>query len=91
MAGHGKWIGAGVVGLALLFGAVAPAAAQCLSQGEARQAVASGQARPLGSLKGQLGGEIVKAQLCKQGGRYVYRVSVLVNGQVKTKTIDAGK
>ncbi|MBO0345182.1 PepSY domain-containing protein [Roseibium limicola] len=70
---------------------VAPAAAQCLSQGEARQAVASGQAQPLGSLMGQVGGEIVKADLCIEGGRYVYRLSVLVGGQVQTKVINASR
>lgn len=66
-----------------------PAAAACLSQGEARAAVNSGQARPLGAVQGQAGGQIVKAQLCVEGGRYVYRLSVLVNGKVTTKVISA--
>ncbi|WP_417684621.1 hypothetical protein [Roseibium sp.] len=68
-----------------------PAAAQCLSQAEARDAVASGKAAPLGSMKGAAGGEIVKAQLCIEGGRYVYRLSVLVGGQVQTKVLDASR
>ncbi|GGB63250.1 hypothetical protein GCM10011316_38910 [Roseibium aquae] len=65
------------------------AGAACLSQAEARAAVASGQARSLASVQGQAGGEIVKAQLCLEGGRYVYRLSVLVNGKVTTKVISA--
>ncbi len=68
-----------------------PAAAQCLSQAEARQAVASGKAASLGSMKRAAGGEIVKAQLCIEGGRYVYRLSVLVNGAVQTKVLNASR
>ncbi|MEJ8473971.1 hypothetical protein V6575_07715 [Roseibium sp. H3510] len=70
---------------------VSTASAQCLSQGEARQAVASGKAASLGSMKGAAGGEIVKAQLCIEGGRYVYRLSVLVGGQVQTKVLNASR
>lgn len=74
-----------------MLAAVAPAHAACLSQGEARQAVASGQAASLGSVAGSVGGEIVKAQLCKQGGGYVYRLSVLKNGKVTTVTVNASR
>jgi len=73
----------------LAFLLAVPAHAACLSQSEARAAVASGQAKSLGSVQGQAGGEIVKAQLCLEGGRYVYRLSVLVNGKVTTKVINA--
>jgi len=66
-----------------------PAHAACLSQADARAAVASGQAKSLASVQGQAGGEIVKAQLCLENGRYVYRLSVLVNGKVTTKVISA--
>lgn len=69
----------------------AAAQAECLSQAEARDAVASGKAASLGSLKGAAGGEIVKAQLCVEGGRYVYRLSVLIGGQVKTVVLPAGR
>lgn len=68
-----------------------PAAANCLSQGEAQQAVASGQALPLGAVAGSVGGEIVKAQLCVEGGRYVYRLAVLANGQVTTVVVNASR
>ncbi|MFD1694831.1 PepSY domain-containing protein [Roseibium aestuarii] len=74
-----------------LAGLASPAAAQCLSQDQARQAVASGQAAPLGSLKGQIGGEIVKAELCIEGGQYVYRVSVVSGGAVRTVVINASR
>ena len=50
-----------------------PAQAACLSQAEARQVVASGQAKSLGSVAGQVGGEIVKAELCRQGWRVCLR------------------
>ncbi|MTH98930.1 hypothetical protein E1297_23280 [Roseibium sp. RKSG952] len=69
----------------------APANAACLSQSEARQAVASGQARSLGSVQRQAGGEIVKAQLCREGGRYVYRLQVLQGGKVTTKVVNASR
>lgn len=62
-------------------------AAQCLSAGEARSAVNSGQARALGSLG--ISGKIVDAKLCQQGGRLVYVLSVLQNGQVRQITVDA--
>ncbi len=91
MAGRSKISFFAVLAVTAMLSGVAPAAAQCLSQGEARQAVASGQAQPLGSLMGQVGGEIVKADLCIEGGRYVYRLSVLVGGQVQTKVINASR
>ncbi|MEH0071960.1 hypothetical protein V6L77_19320 [Pannonibacter sp. Pt2-lr] len=53
--------------------------------------MASGQAQPLGAVAGSAGGEIVKAQLCIEGGRYVYRLSVLANGQVTTVVVDASR
>lgn len=75
----------------LMLVAVVPAQAACLSQAEARQAVASGQARSLGSVAGGVGGEIVKAQLCRQGGGYVYRLQVLKNGKVTPVTVNASR
>ncbi len=85
---HSRYISALVLMSCL---AATPAAAQCLSQAEARQAVASGQAAPLGSMKAAAGGEIVKAQLCIEGGRYVYRLSVVINGSVQTKVLNASR
>ncbi len=77
--------------LIVFFAATLPAQASCLSQAQARQVVASGQAVPLGSVAGQAGGEIVKAQLCQQGGGYVYVLSVLKNGAVTTVTVNASR
>ncbi|WP_208997043.1 PepSY domain-containing protein [Roseibium denhamense] len=68
-----------------------PASAACLSAGQMREAVASGQAAPLGAVAGQAGGEIVKAQLCQQGGRYVYVLSVLKGGKVTKVTVNASR
>lgn len=67
-----------------------PAWANCLSGSEARAAVQSGQAQPLRNVAGGLGGEVVKAQLCRRGGRLVYEVGVLQsNGQVARRVVDA--
>lgn len=67
-----------------------PAMANCLSGAEARSAVSSGQALPLGNVAGGLGGEVVKAQLCRRGGKLVYVVGVLQSsGQVVRKVVDA--
>ncbi|MES0879602.1 PepSY domain-containing protein [Roseibium sp. SCP14] len=77
--------------LILTFLAVLPAEAACLSQAQAREAVASGRAAPLGSVAGRAGGEIVKAQLCQQGGGYVYVLSVLKGGKVTTVTVPANR
>ena len=89
-----------IVGLALLGlgppGLGASAYAQgCLSAGDARAAVASGQVVPLSRILGQLrqaaGGEILPGpQLCKLGGQFVYFVNVLSpDGAVKRLTVDA--
>ncbi|MBN8996493.1 MAG: PepSY domain-containing protein [Rhizobiales bacterium] len=70
-------------------------AADCLSPNQARAAAQQGQVMPMSSLIGNIksaaGGEILPpAQLCKNGGRYVYVVNVLqANGQVKKITVDA--
>ncbi|MCR4282765.1 MAG: hypothetical protein NUV72_07035 [Bauldia sp.] len=87
---------------ALLFGtalafsaAAAPGAASadgCLSQGELRAAVESGQAIPLKSVLAQIratGGEIQGIPaLCNIGGRLVYMVSVKSGGQVTSLQVD---
>ncbi len=65
----------------------APAQAACLSSSQTRQAVANGQARPLGSLS--VNGQILSAKLCEQGGGLVYVLSVLNNGNVSQVTLDA--
>lgn len=80
-----------IAAVVLFLAAVGPASANCLSQAEARAVVASGQAKPLGSVAGQAGGEIIKAQLCRQGGGYVYVLSVLKNGKVTNVTVNASR
>ena len=77
--------------LLLTLSMVQPAHAACLSQSQARQAVASGKAAPLGSVAGRAGGEIVKAQLCQRGGGYVYVLSVLKGGKVTKVTVNASR
>ena len=77
--------------LILILAAAVPAQAACLSQAEARQAVNSGKAVPLGSVAGRVNGEILKAQLCQQGGGYVYVLSVKNGGSVTTVTVNASR
>jgi len=88
-----------MLGMTLLIaGATGPdgnaRAAGCLSSGEARAAVQSGQAISLSQILGRIrsaaGGEIVPPpQLCDQGGRLVYIVNVLSGGKVTKLTVDA--
>lgn len=70
-----------------------PAAAQgCVSQGEARQAVQSGQAAPFSAFSGGLRsqGQIVSSCLAGGGGGYVYVVQLVrSNGQVTRVVLDA--
>lgn len=82
--------------LSIIFSlALAQAAyATCLSGGEQRAAIASGQAQPFAniarSIQGQVAGKIVQARLCRAGRSYVYRVSILQNnGRVVQLNINA--
>ena len=69
---------------------VPAAEAACLSAGEARQAVAAGEALRLGAVARSVGGDILDAQLCERGGQLVYRLSVMVDGgRVTTVLVDA--
>ncbi|MBH0237597.1 PepSY domain-containing protein [Methylobrevis albus] len=75
-----------------VFGGLAttgPAEAACLSSGEARDAVASGQAARLSAVTRGIDGDVVNAQLCESGGRLVYRLAVMQGGRVVTIVIDA--
>jgi len=81
--------------LAMLF---LPAAAQeqlrCLSRAEQRAAIASGEAIPLATarqmLRQRMGGELVRARLCHESGRLIYRLTVLArDGKVRQVSIDA--
>lgn len=76
-----------------------PAAAQeqqprCLSRAEQRAAIAAGEAIPLATarqmLRQRMGGELVRARLCRESGRLVYRLTVLArDGKVRQVSIDA--
>src|SRR6266699_2099599 len=80
----------------LLAGAGAAVAGElegCLSQEQRRAVIASRQAIPLGkalrAAKARLGGEVVRARLCKEGSELVYVLTVLAHdGKVTLATID---
>ena len=87
------------LGTALVLGGTAgvgvtPAAAnQCYSSGQTRQMVQSGQAISLSNVLGSINaiGEIVSsdALLCDVGGRLVYLIDVINNGNVIHVQVDA--
>jgi uncharacterized membrane protein YkoI len=65
----------------------------CLNPEQRRAAIASRQAVPLGkavrAAKAHLGGEVVRARLCKEGQELVYVLTVLAqDGKVTVATID---
>lgn len=71
------------------------AAEGCLSRGESRTAVEHGDAMPLSRIADRLvnrfGGQIVRADLCREGDGLAYRVTVLGGrGEVRTLIVDAG-
>ena len=87
-----------IVTLALLPMLSSPAAAQeqprCLSRAEQRAAIAAGEAIPLATarqmLRQRMGGEMVRARLCRESGRLIYRLTVLArDGKVRQVSIDA--
>ncbi len=85
-----------VVVALLLVGAGSAVAGElegCLSPEQRRAAIASRQAVPLGKVlhaaKAHLGGEVVRARLCKEGNELVYVLTVLAHdGKVTLATID---
>ena len=85
-----------LAGLALALALSLPgmeAAAACLSDGQARQVVASGQAMPLSQAlaRAGIGGKPVSVALCEAGRGYVYQVTVREpNGDLRTVTVPAG-
>jgi uncharacterized membrane protein YkoI len=73
--------------------AVAGEVEGCLSPEQRRAAIASRQAIPLGkalrAAKAHLGGEVVRARLCKEGNELVYVLTVLAHdGKVTLATVD---
>ena len=86
-----------ILGLTIAAGNLAvsgPAAAQsCYRPQEIRSAVQSGQVIPLRNAIGQvlsrLGGEVVsQPTLCPEGGRLVYRFTVLSGGRTIPVAVD---
>jgi uncharacterized membrane protein YkoI len=87
-----------LITLGLLATLSLPASAQeqprCLSRAEQRAAIAAGEAIPLATarqtLRQRMNGELVRARLCHESGRLIYRLTVLArDGKVRQVTIDA--
>lgn len=79
-----------LVALTLVFAVAQPAAAACLSQGEQRDAVQSGAAVRPAVVQGQVQGELLRLELCDEGGRLIYVATVLMpGGQVDRIVFDA--
>jgi uncharacterized membrane protein YkoI len=80
-----------VLTLALL--AVTPASAACLSDREARRAIADYgllSMRAMREVAREVGGDFVSARLCEGGGGFVYRVAVIdPDGRVARIIVDA--
>ena len=92
----------GLVGLAVLGGAIGCAATRvaaaaernCLSQEERRAVIASRKAVPLARamhvVKAKIPGDVVKARLCRQEKGLVYVLTVLArDGKVTQARVDA--
>lgn len=82
------------LGLAMPGLAAAADRKACLSQDERRAVIASHKAVPLGraikAVKAKIGGDVVKARLCKQERGLVYMLTVLgQSGKVTRARIDA--
>jgi hypothetical protein len=85
------WLAVGGAGLGPF--AATPAAAQarvCLDGSAAQAAVFAGQARRLSELRGAIDGELIRADLCRDGDRFVYVVTTLgASGKVSRRLVDA--
>jgi uncharacterized membrane protein YkoI len=78
----------------ILIGTALPAHAACLSQGETRNAIASGKVLPVNRIQADLSrsgyGRAQSVQLCQQNGRYVYHIVALTpNGSAARLVVDA--
>ena len=79
---------------AALLWLAAPSPDAVAQDNRARDAVRSGQVRPLGQIlgavRGQVPGELLDAQLANSGGRAVYQLRFLDSaGTVRRVTVDA--
>jgi uncharacterized membrane protein YkoI len=79
--------------LAAAGSAVAGEPDRCLGPEQRRAAIAGRQAIPLGkalrAAKTRLGGEVVRARLCKEGDEFVYVLTLLGHdGKVTVATVD---
>lgn len=68
----------------------AEAQGRCLSRGEQRQEVRSGNVVRPGQVGRSLGGKVLRLRLCRGGGGLVWQVQVLMrDGRVKAHVVDA--
>lgn len=66
------------------------ASAACLAPREQRALVRSGEVMRPARIGRALDGEVLRLQLCEQGGRLVYQATVLGrNGRVRQRVVDA--
>jgi hypothetical protein len=62
----------------------------CLTPTATQEAVYAGQARRLSEVRDGIEGELIRADLCRDGSGYVYIVTTLgKNGKVKRQVLDA--
>ena len=61
----------------------------CLSGQQARAAVQSGEAISMRKLSAAVGGQVLHPQLCRSGGRLVYRITILKGNEPIKLTVDA--
>jgi hypothetical protein len=88
MSGNRRTCLVAILAAVILAGAAAPSSAACLSQREARRAVASGEALRLSEITGSVEGD--NAELCDRRGRLVYQLAVIRGGgKVATVVVDA--
>lgn len=68
----------------------APRVTECLSGSRVQEVLAQGKVRRLAEIRRGLGGEIVRADLCRVAGELVYRVTLLEGGgRVRRLLLDA--
>ncbi len=82
-----------VLCLALAGGMTSAAQAACLSPLDAQKAAESGQIKSFDQVLVQAGiddsVEILNRQVCDEGGRLVYKVGIMKDGQAQTLVLDA--